>query len=1669
MTRSLRRLVGGVAALLMVGSSGFLSSPASVRADNTAQTLPFSQNWTNTALITVNDNWTLVPGIIGYLGDDPTTSNTGVDPQTILIFGTGTQDVIANQLNPNTNTSGGVAEFEIADPVVAFQGSGTADFPFILLHLDTTGFQNILVSYNLRDVDGSADNAIQAVALQYRIGATGNFTNIPAGFVADATTGPSIATLVTPVSVTLPADANNAPMVQVRIITTNAAGSDEWVGVDDISVTGEPPGPSGTGNANPNPVVAGNSTLLTVATAEGNPPSPIASVVADLTAIGGSASQGFLDDGTGGDATAGDGIYSFLAAVPSDTTAGTKILLATITDEAVRIGTCTISLDVQAASTPPSGVGAASPSIVPAGDATTLTVTVTPGSGPPSTGIQVVADLSAIGGSSTQPFFDDGTNGDATPGDSIFTFVATVDPGTTFGAKSLPATITDDQARTGNASIPLTVTDGAPPVVISQVYGGGGDAAATFNADFVELFNRGTSTADLAGWSVQYADATGTTWAVTPLSGTLAPGRYFLVRQASGGGSGANLPAADATGTTTLDAGAGKVLLIRTTAAQTGNCPSAPALMDLVGYGSTADCSEGSGPAPGGSATTAVARLLSGCADNNDNAADFQAAAPLPRNTSTTAINCASPPPTATLVTIAAIQGSGSSSPITGQVVRARGVVTGRTSNTYFMQTPDGSADDDLDPDTSEGMLVFTGSTPTVTAGQFVETTGTVTEFIPGADPSSPPKTEITQAGVTVFSGGNALPAPVTITAADTDPEGSIEQLERYEAMRVQVPVLTVVAPSQGNVNEPTNTSTNTGVFYGVIEGIARPFREPGIEVPDPLPPNAPPNIPRFDANPERIRVDSDLQPGAVALAVATGATVSNLVGPLDYSFRAYTIAPDAATPPGVAGGNGAQPVPAPPADQFTVASYNVERFFDTVNDPAIGEPVLTPAAFSARLNKLSLYVRNILRTPDVIGLQEVENLTTLQAIATKINADAVANSEPDPAYTPFLMEGNDIGGIDVGFLVKSARVDVVDVTQEGKNATYINPNNNLPELLNDRPSLVLRALIHAPASGPDLPVTVIVNHLRSLSGVDDPVDGNRVRTKRRAQAQFLASLIQARQVANPDERLAVIGDLNAFGFNDGYVDSVGTIKGQPTPADQVVLASADLVNPDLTNLEDAAPADQRYSFLFDGNAQTLDHALVSQNVLPLAAGLHRGRGNADSPDTLRSDATRPERLADHDPLVAYFTFPIQTQTTVISSANPSTYGQPVTFTAAVTAGSNPVTQGSVTFKDGAQVLGTVNLNASGQAALTTSSLTGGPHAIAAQYGGSGTLAASSASLTQTVNTASTTTSVSSTINPSGFGQAVTIRATVMAGSTPATEGTVTFKEDTTVLAGPLTVDSSGQASFSISTLAVGSHAIVAEYSGNTNYQASGGGLTQVVQPGIAVSDVFVMEGNLPSTVAAVFNVTLSAASAQAVSVSFATQDGTAGAGSDYTARSGQVVFPAGATTRTVVVVILSDVLNETDETFSVQLSSASNGVILDTQGVGTILNDDPLPAVAISDVKTRESVGRAVFTLTLSAASGRAVTVDFATADGSAIAPDDYQADAGSLTFPPGTTSRTLTVTVVSDFVPEDDENFFIVLSNVANATLADSLGIGTIRGTGPRPGPRELGGVAGPKAPSR
>jgi len=220
--------------------------------------------------------------------------------------------------------------------------------------------------------------------------------------------------------------------------------------------------------------------------------------------------------------------------------------------------------------------------------------------------------------------------------------------------------------------------------------------------------------------------------------------------------------------------------------------------------------------------------------------------------------------------------------------------------------------------------------------------------------------------------------------------------------------------------------------------------------------------------------------------------------------------------------------------------------------------------------------------------------------------------------------------------------------------------------------------------------------------------------------------------------------------------------------------------------------------------------------------------------------------------------------------------------------------------------------------------------------------------------------------------------------------------------------------------------------------------------PALSINDVTVTEGNTGS-VGAVFTVSLPAASTQTVTVQYATANGTATAGSDYTAASGTLTFTAGQLTQTITVAVLGDTVFEPNETFMVNLTNPTNATIADGQGVGTITNDDapPPPSLSINDVTVTEgntgSVG-AVFTVSLSAASTQTVTVQYATANGTATAGSDYTGVSGTLTFTAGQVTQTITVAVLGDTLVETNETFTVNLSNPVNATIGDGQGVGTI-----------------------
>ena len=924
-------------------------------------------------------------------------------------------------------------------------------------------------------------------------------------------------------------------------------------------------------------------------------------------------------------------------------------------------------------------------------------------------------------------------------------------------------------------------------VVISQVYGGGGNSGATLRSDFIELRNNGNTAVNLAGWSVQYASSSGSSWTRTNLSGSIAPGGYFLIKQADGSGGTVNLPAPDAVGTIAMSGTAGKVALVNTQTTLSGTCPLGGTVVDFVGFGSATNCSE-TAPTANLSNTTAALRAEDGCVDSGNNGADFAIGAPAPRNSAVAAFTCGATTPqlsvadalvdegdsgtrpifftfqlsqpagaggvtvqyatadgtaaagsdyaaatasvtiaagssSATIgidvfgdtaveaderfvlqvvsttgadiadgqaeglirnddvaiVPISAIQGSGLVSPLLGATVSTEGIVTARKfNNGFFLQSVDG----DGNPDTSEGLFVFTGSAPPASAavGNRVRVTGTVAEFLPPSNPNQLSITQIVTPTVQVVSTAQALPAPVELTAADFGAASTPGTAEKFEGMRVSVASARTISGAEGNISESTGNASSTGVFYVVVPGVDRPFREAGIDVLDTTPLPAGKNPPRFDGNQERLMVRSRGLIGAPALSLDADAEVTGLVGVMDYFSGTWALLPDPDAAIVVNGGKQPTAVADAGYEDVTIAGFNLLRFFDEVND-SNGAATIRPEALDKRLGKISLAMCDYLKSPDIVGVVEVENLRVLQLLSDRIQATCT-NA---PLYVPYLVQGNDVGGINVGFLVNTravganARVEVLSVVQYGKDTVLNNPDGTT-SLLNDRPPLVLRARVHQD-NGASYPVTVIVNHLRSLNDVESnepgsngwATSGERVRAKRAQQAVFLAQLIQDLQQANPGERIVALGDFNAFEVNDGYADVMGIVRGEPAAEDQVLTYAASPLTTPLIGGEELIPvAAERYSYVFGGNAQTLDHVLVNEAVILDAFDIEvdHARINADFGVFNYATAGNALRVSDHDPVRLRISVPAFRSADLgiaVASSGDVQVGQTAAFTATLT------------------------------------------------------------------------------------------------------------------------------------------------------------------------------------------------------------------------------------------------------------------------------------------------------------------------------------------------------------------------------------------------------------------
>lgn len=547
----------------------------------------------------------------------------------------------------------------------------------------------------------------------------------------------------------------------------------------------------------------------------------------------------------------------------------------------------------------------------------------------------------------------------------------------------------------------------------------------------------------------------------------------------------------------------------------------------------------------------------------------------------------------AVMAEIFQIQGNGGASPEVGKLATTENnIVTAVGAGGFFIQTPTASSDNDAD--TSDGIFVLYDGTLMIEVGDQVDVTGTVEEFFGFTRLDA----TVDDASVTVDASNQPLPAPVEFGASRPSPDPAnpscAMEYECYEGMRIRIATGTVSGPSQYFNSDPVAEMhiTPTG---------SRAFREKGLEYPgDPMHPS----VPVWDGNPEVFELDPD-KLGLANQSWVPGTTFS-ATGVLGYEFSGYELwatelSVIASAPPLP------HPVRARASNEVAVASLNMLNFDRDA------------ASYGTKRDKLSQYILEVLRAPDIIGVQEVYSLAALEGLALEIRRD-----DPNVRYAAYLEVGNRDPGINVGFLVRSG-ITVQAVTQHGKTETYLNPSTNMQDLLHDRPPLRLDASVGS------VEFSVIVVHNRSLISVNT----ERVQAKRLAQAQSVARLAQSLQ----DRKLIILGDFNAFQFTDGYVDVIGQITGNVT-ASENVSSGPDLVDPDLTNLIERVPAPQRYSYSFRNNAQVLDHALVNERMLPAVVGMQYARGNVDAAGREENNIDSPLRTSDHDGFVVWLSAP---------------------------------------------------------------------------------------------------------------------------------------------------------------------------------------------------------------------------------------------------------------------------------------------------------------------------------------------------------------------------------------------------------------------------------------------
>jgi predicted extracellular nuclease len=794
---------------------------------------------------------------------------------------------------------------------------------------------------------------------------------------------------------------------------------------------------------------------------------------------------------------------------------------------------------------------------------------------------------------------------------------------------------------------------------------------------------------------VQYASAGGTTWTNrTPLSGTIHPGRHYLVQEAAGNGGTQDLPTPNASGSIAMAAGAGKVALVTDNVSLTcaADCDGAPTVRDFVGYGATANDSE-TAPTPTLTNTTAALRKSDGAVDTDNNAADFTVGAPNPRNsprvTSTPADGASDVPLDSTIVVrfpqpvsatessfaidcttsgahafalsggpteytldpatdfareerctvtvhtaelddefsfttvgleglrIHDIQGAQHVSPYDDRLVSGvPGVVTALRSNGFYMQ----DQQPDADEQTSEGIFVFTSSTPAanIVAGALVHVSGRVSEF-DNFTATNLSITEITSPKVTV-EGPGTEPAPTVIgeggrippnRVIDNDSNGNVDTGTMFDPQEDGIDFHESIEGMLVQFNNAVATGPTNG--FGELSIVADNGSNAGLRTP-----RGGVIVQRNDFNPERFILDDVI--GDTPTANTGDKLSSPIVAVGDYSFGNFKYYPleDVAAEPSTLK---RETTEAPTSEELAIASFNVEN--------------LKPSDPQSKFVGLADTLVDNLKAPDIVAVEEIQDNTgpvddgVTDASETwnkLIAAIAMAGDPGGPVYQYRQIDpvndqdgGQPGGNIRQGFLFRTDRgLAFVDrpggtstnstavVRRRGEAHQTFSPGRIHPE---DPAFTASRKPLAGEFTWKGKTLIVVANHFNSKGG-DDPLFGRHqppiavTETQRHAQATIVNAFARDIRRANPTSDYVVLGDLNDFEFSE----TVQILQGFQ-----------------MLDLYYLLPPNERYSYVFDGNSQALDHVLVSPALLfPLPEY-----------DSVHVNAEFNPQQSDHDPQVA--------------------------------------------------------------------------------------------------------------------------------------------------------------------------------------------------------------------------------------------------------------------------------------------------------------------------------------------------------------------------------------------------------------------------------------------------